>query len=423
MDADIIVTKLNESYLNVRCEKDIARELRDYFTLWIPGHEFSSEFRNHHWDGKIKLFNARSHTINVGLFKYLELFAEDFGYKMIYDSTINQIDYFTEELANPFINKLNLWAKGKPINTRDYQTKTFIHVLQYRRALILCPAASGKSLIIYLIIRHMLDKDYKGLVIVPRTSLVEQIYSDFQDYSSHDNFNVENYLHRIYEGMDKFTKKSLIISTWQSLYTMPPEYFWQFDYVIGDEAHEFVAKSLTYIMNSCINARYRIGLTGSLDDTKTHKLVLEGLFGPLKQMTTTNKLIEQGHLSKLEIKCILLKHPDEVCLKIKQEKDYRGEFEYLVENENRNRFIKNLALSLENNTLILYRLVKKHGMILYENILNSGKLGNKKVYFICGDTAVEDRETIRKLMEESNENIIIASYGTFSTGMRYTEPP
>ena len=186
---------------------------------------------------------------------------------------------------------------------RSHQRNAFIHAMQKRRALLLSPTSSGKSLIIYLLFRQLYEyQNLKGLIIVPTTSLVEQLYSDFDDYASFNDFNVEDKVHRIYQGKERYTNKPLTISTWQSLYKMPPEYFEQFDYVIGDEAHNFKAQSLTTIMTSCVNSKYRIGLTGTLDGTKTHKLVLEGLFGTVKTVTTTKELIDNNQISPLNIK-------------------------------------------------------------------------------------------------------------------------
>ena len=216
--------------------------------------------------------------------------------------------------------------------------------------------------------------------------------------------------------MSKNADKPLTISTWQSIYKMPEEYFHQFDYIIGDEAHLFKATSLVHILTSCINTKYRIGLTGTLDGTKTHKLVLEGLFGPTQKVTTTKELINKGQLSDFNIKCLILKHPDDICEKMTKE-PYQKELEYLILNEQRNKFIKNLALSLKQNTLILYQMVDKHGKILYNMIKNAEKIGNRKVFFVHGATDVDDRELIRKIMESEVDAIIVASYGTFSTGI------
>jgi len=208
----------------------------------------------------------------------------------------------------------------------------------------------------------------------------------------------------------------LTISTWQSLYNLPKEYFEQFDYVIGDEAHLFKAQSLATIMTSCINTKYRIGLTGTLDGTKTHKLVLEGLFGPVKKVITTKELIDNKQLATFEIKCLVLKHAEEDSKNLK-DKTYADEIQYLISCDKRNRFIKNLAVSMGTNTLVLYQMVAKHGQILYDMIRNTENIGERKVFFVHGGTETEDRENIRKIMEVENDAIVVASFGTFSTGI------
>jgi superfamily II DNA or RNA helicase len=242
--------------------------------------------------------------------------------------------------------------------------------------------------------------------------LVEQLYGDFGDYASESGFKNYMHVHRIYQGKEKTTDKAITISTWQSLYKMPPEYFHQFDYVIGDEAHLFKAQSLTSILTSCINAKYRIGLTGTLDGTKTHKLVLEGLFGPTKRVVTTKELIDKKQLSSFNIKCLVLKHSEEICQQMK-DKSYPDELKYLIESENRNRFIRNLAVSLTKNTLVLFQM-KKHGKLLYEMIKE--KAVGRKVFFVDGDVETEVREEIRRIMEVEDDAIFVASFGTTSTG-------
>ena len=417
VDSDLIVYKKNEVYATVECEKHLLRELSEYFTFMVPGYQFVPAFRNKIWDGKIRLFNLHTKTLYLGLLSYLNLFAEERQYKIEYVDNLDVEDEFPMYHAKKFADSLNLHSAGRPITANDHQLEAFVDAMQRRRALLLSPTASGKSLIIYLLFRQLLDfQGLKGLIIVPTTSLVEQLTSDFMDYSEMNGFDVQGNVHKIYQGKEKHSEKKLIISTWQSLYTLPPEYFEQFDYIIGDEAHLFKAQSLTTIMTSCINTKYRVGLTGTLDGTKTHKLVLEGLFGPVKQVITTDELIKKGHLSKFEIKCLVLKHDDEVC-QMMSESTYQEELQYLILNENRNKFIKNLAVSLGTNTLVLYQMVDKHGKILYDMIRNTEKIGNRKVFFVHGGTDTEDRENIRKIMETENDAIVVASFGTFSTGI------
>jgi len=413
-DNDIIVSKKDEVYVKITCEKSIAKELSEYFTFFVPGYQFVPAYRNRIWDGKIRLFNLQSSTLYQGLLHYFELFCEERQYKFELQDSLDFEDEYPLYHAKKFIESLNIHSNGNPIEVREHQIDAFIHAMQKRRALLVSPTASGKSLIIYLIFRQLFQyQKLKGLVIVPTTSLVEQLYSDFGDYN---DGTMEEYLHRIYQGKDKNTDKPLTISTWQSLYKMPKEYFEQFDYIIGDEAHNFKAQSLTTILTSCVNAKYRIGLTGTLDGTKTHKLVLEGLFGPVRQVTTTRELIDTQQVSDFEIKCLVLKHDDVISKELK-EKTYHDEIQYLISNEQRNKFIKNLAVSLGNNTLILYQMVEKHGEVLYNMIKDTKNLGNRKVFFVHGGTDTSDREDIRRIMEIEQNAIVVASFGTFSTGI------
>ena len=398
----VVITNVDEVYVHIKCSEGAAHELREHFTFQVPGYQFSPQFKAKLWDGKIRLFDLRTRHIYRGLVPYIAKFCEQIGYEWEYENEEYDEEFSIAE-AMEFSKSL-----GLPFEVRDYQIEAFVHAIRSRRSLLLSPTASGKSLIIYLIMRYINAK--KTLIIVPTISLVSQLAGDFADYG----FDSDTHVHRIFGGQDKHTDKPITISTWQSLYTLPKEYFRQFDVVIGDEAHLFKAKSLGQIMNALINAKYRIGTTGTLDGTKTHKLVLEGMFGTVRKVTTTKELMDQGHVADFEIKCLLLKYPDAVCQAAKSF-TYPQEIEYLILNQARNNFISNLALSLNNNTLILYQFVEKHGKPLYE-IINS-KAEGRKVFFVSGEVDGDAREEIRKIVETETDAIIIASFGTFSTGI------
>jgi len=232
------------------------------------------------------------------------------------------------------------------------------------------------------------------------------MYKDFEDYG----WDADSYCHRIYAGKDKTNEHPVTITTWQSVYKLERSFFEDYNVVIGDEAHLFKSKSLISIMTKLHHAKYRFGFTGTLDGTQTHKWVLEGLFGPSYKVTKTDELMRQGHLSQLDIQCIILKHPP-------QKFDvYNDEIEYLISHEQRNNFIKNLTLDLKGNTLVLYSRVEAHGAVLYEKINNSKRTG-RKAFFVHGGVDAEQRELIREITEEEDNAIIVASYGTFSTGI------
>ncbi len=403
---DLKLHKKNEAYIQFECDRNIAQELSDYFTFFVPGYQFTPAYKSRVWDGKIRLADLRTFTIYHGLVPYIEQFCKEREYTIEVDSAINTTENFSINEAEELISTLNL-----PHEVRDYQLKSFVHAVRNKRMLLLSPTASGKSLIIYLIVRYLQECDYKrGLLIVPTTSLVEQMYTDFKDYG----YDSEKFCHRQYAGKDKHTKMFLTITTWQSIYKNDKEYFEQFDFVLGDEAHQFKAKSLTTILSGCTNAKYRIGTTGTLDGTQTHKLVLEGLFGPVYRSTSTAELIEQGHLADFKIKCLVLKYPEALC-KEARNWDYNQEMEFIVRHQARNNFIKNLTMSLEGNTLVLFQFVEKHGKDLYALIKEHAK--KRHVFFVFGGTDTEIRESVRSITEKEKDAIIVASYGTFSTGV------
>lgn len=403
--SDIIVSKVNEVFIKLNCERSYSQEISDFFTFYVPNYQFVPAYRNRLWDGKIRLLDLRTNQLYYGLIPYLKKFCSERNYSIDFEPNVLLTENFSIKEANDFISKLQL-----TLSPRDYQLESFVHAIRNRRLLLLSPTASGKSFILYLILRYIQKECNKGLLIVPTTSLVEQMYSDFKSYGYDSDF----FCHRQYSGKEKHTNKFLTITTWQSIYNREKEYFEQFDFVLGDEAHQFKAKSLTTIMTGLTNTKYRIGCTGTLDGTQTHKLVLEGLFGPVLKVTTTKELMDKNQLSTLKIKCLILKYPEETC-KLARHWDYKKELDYIVGNKYRNIFIKNLVLSLKGNSLVLFQLVEKHGKLLYDLIQTETQ--NRKVFFIYGKTDVEVREQVRAITENETDAIIVASYGTFSTGI------
>jgi superfamily II DNA or RNA helicase len=256
--SDLILHKKNEAFIQVECDKGVAQELHSYFSFRVPGYQFVPAYKNKLWDGYIKLFSLKDFTIYHGLVHYIIKFCKERNYTYEVDDAILTTENFSLIEAVDFIRTLNL-----PFEPRDYQIKSFVNAVRNKRMLLLSPTASGKSLIIYLIVRWLQEKSYNsGLLIVPTTSLVEQMYKDFEDYG----YDSEQYCHRQYAGKEKNVDKFLTITTWQSIYKNDADYFEQFDFVFGDEAHQFKAKSLTSIMTKCVNASYRIGCTGTLSN-------------------------------------------------------------------------------------------------------------------------------------------------------------
>jgi superfamily II DNA or RNA helicase len=404
----LTITNVNESYVRIDCEESIAWELRDAFSFRPPGFQFVPSYKQKLWDGYLRLFNTLNRQIYRGLAPQVMEWATKRGYT--YDYADEDLDTsFSIEEANEYISKLN--PKHPP---RDYQLNAFVHAIRSKRKIVISPTGSGKSLLLYLVCNYLLKKGKRGLLIVPRSALVEQMYSDFEDYSVKNGKDMEKYCHRVYSGRDKESSKPIIISTWQSLQRMPKEYFAQFDYVICDEVHQAQAKALTDIVGKCVKAEYRLGVTGTLSGAKSHEWQLIGLFGQIYKATTSAELMKKKQLAELSIKCLLLKYGEEEC-KYMKSASYESEIKYIITNPARNTFITNLALSLEGNTLLLFNYVDLHGKVLYDSINSKVKEG-RKVFFIHGGTDVEDRERIRTIIEKESNAIIVGSVGVLSTG-------
>ncbi len=404
--ANVIIGKANEVFLRINAESHIQYELRDHFTFEVEGAKFMPQYRKRNWNGEIHLFDLRSKRIYIGLLDRIISFCERRGYTYTF---VDNEYYGTPFEVNEGISLqgvkdyMGAICKHKP---RNYQVEGVYDALRHNRKLLISPTASGKSLMIYSLVRYYVDKGEKILLVVPTTSLVEQMYKDFQDYG----WDSESYCHRIYAGKEKTNEFPVTITTWQSVHKLDRNFFTDYGVIIGDEAHLFKSKSLVSIMTKLEHAKYRYGFTGTLDGTQTHKWVLEGLFGPTYKVTRTDDLMKEGHLSKLDIQCLVLKHPPQKF------ETYQDEIEYLISHEQRNKFITNLTLDLKGNTLILYSRVETHGAILYEKI-NNNKQSDRKVFFVHGGVDADERELIREITERENNAIIVASYGTFSTGI------
>jgi superfamily II DNA or RNA helicase len=402
----LIISKKNEVYLIIEAEPHIYYELKDSFQFEVPNAKFSPSYKNKWWDGKIYLFNVNTREIYVGLLDKIIQYCKDYNHtyefkdNKFYGLPFEINENISSEGVKDYVTSI---SKHTP---RDYQIKGIYEALYHNRKVIVSPTASGKSLMIYSLVRYYTEKENNILIIVPTTSLVSQLYKDFVDYG----WNAEEHCHLIYSGKEKEDTKEVYISTWQSLYKMQKKYFEKFNCVIVDECHTAKAKSIVSIMTKLCDAKYRFGFTGTLDGIEVNKWVLEGLFGPSYKIVKTDELMQKGHLAKLDIKVLLLKHlPQRFEL-------FEDEIQYLINHQKRNNFIKNLALDLKGNTLILFARVEGHGQPLYE-LINSSKTDDRQVFFVHGGVNTEERELVREITERENNAIIVASYGTFSTGI------
>ena len=392
-----------QTYISVRTnDRGIVRELAEHFTFKVPGYQFMPAYKRGMWSGDIQLYNQRTGLIYYGLLSKVEQFCKSNNYDYTIDSELQP----NTDINLAEITKLINESITADIQIRDYQITAVFNAIQTNRRLLVSPTGSGKSLVIYAI-QHYYNA--KTLIVVPSTALCSQLAGDFIEY----NNQYSDTIHKVYEGSPKQTDKRITIATWQSLYKQPKEFFDQFGCVICDEAHLAKASSITSIMEKLTKCKYKFGLTGTLDGTPTNKLVLEGLFGPVYEVTTTSKLIEQKHLANFSIKCITIDY-DDTQKQLCKTMTYGDELDMIISNTKRNKLITNLACSVEGNTLVLFQFVEKHGKILYDLIKNNT---DRPVYFIHGKVSGDDRNDMRKIVEQQDNAIIVASVQTFSTGI------
>ena len=206
-----------------------------------------------------------------------------------------------------------------------------------------------------------------------------------------------------------------MLTTWQSTFKLSQQWCNQFDVVISDEAHLAKASSQTAMFEKMTEVKYRIGTTGTIDNTQISQLQLEGILGPVHRVITTKELMDSNRVVNLSIKCLLLNYPEDIR-KVMCSAKYQAEMDYIISNEKRNKFIVNLAIQQSGNTLILFQFVEKHGKVLQKMIIDKID-SNRTVYYISGETATEEREAIRHKAEKDQNAIILASFGTMSTGV------
>lgn len=400
---DVRIYSKDESLVKIDCEPSILQEISERYTFAVPNAKFMPAYQAGQWDGKIRLVSYMERTAPKGLVPSIASFCREENYKVGFDQSFRRfkesfdVDYDSYKL---------------PFTPHDHQKEAIEHCLAKKRALLLSATSSGKSLMLYIMSRMLIDK--KVIIITPRVSLVTQLYSDFEEYSENNEFDVESNVHKIYSGQDKVTDKPITITTWQSVYKMPKKFFEQFDVVMADEVHEFEAKSCSSIMSKATNAFYRFGFTGTLEDSKTHELSLIGMFGPIKRVSDTADLMEKGIVTDMEVRAFILKYGKDESNEVKK-LNYKDEVDYIIAHKKRNNLIKEIARRSKGNSLVLVRYVEKHGQVLYD--MMNEDLDGKEVYFVHGGTDVDMREHIRKLMEKKSNIVVIASIQIFSTGI------
>lgn len=409
----IKIEKLNEVFAKLEFDDPgMEMTIDDEFAYYKPNFYFSSAYKAKLWDGKLHAYNKKNQTIYLNhidhLIKICKKYNEKYEFNNFeYPLKINPIP--EQEISNFLENDINI-----PYDPFEHQKNLLLGALMSKRMIALSPTASGKSYALYLYIKYLIDVygiKQKILLLVPQISLVYQMENDFKNYETKENKKLD--IHLILGGKEKNSNSQIYISTWQSIYKLEQNYFEQFKVLIVDEVHRATAQSLVKIAEKCINADYRLGVTGTLENSVVHSFVLEGIIGKIFKITNTFELIQKKILSELMIYNIILKYSKKDSHLFNS---YSDEYNWIMDNVKRNLYIvKILTKNFDKNILILFTRIK-HGKFLEEKIREEIN-GKKEIFYIDGETSVDQREEIRKKMENGKNHILIASTGCYSTGI------
>lgn len=407
----IKILPINETKVRIQTDLGTLQEIADSFKFRVDGYKHMPSYKMGFFDGYIRLVDLRFGTIPKGLIPDLLRWSNERDYEIEVD----------ESIVKPFKERIEFSWQDLQLGfgPRDYQEDAVTRCLAKKRQIILASTGAGKSLIIYANIRALETVcERKILLIVPSISLVDQMYGDFKDYSKNDADWDVSCVHKIYGGEEKQTRKHIVISTWQSLQNIKDdEYFQQFDAVLFDEVHTCVGKVVASIMDKCTNAFYRFGFTGTLSESKTNEMQLKALFGPVHRVTNTKDLMDRGLLADLKIKVIILKYFSEYLTDMANAKGftYKQEMDLLCMQDTRNNFISKLVATRQNNTLVLFQFVEKHGKPLERKLRFYCE--GKQIHLVYGGTEAEQRERVRQICETHNNVVILASYGVYQQGI------
>ncbi len=397
-NVDVTIEYVNELKCKVIASKEILYSLRDEYSFFVDGYKFNPKYKSGMWDGKIYMLDNKG-LIYTGLLKSLLKTCKSKGLTI----KVNDIHkYMPSKIDESVIDNLLSYFK---LTAFDYQLKSIKEALEKRKLLILSPTSSGKSFICAALYRYCIDNNIPLLITVPSTSLVEQLYSDFEEYMADDHI-VSDHVAKLYSGQEKNPTHQVIISTWQSLMNKEPEWFSKFNFYICDEAHCAASVEVSKIIDNLSYCQYRIGLTGTLSGAEMHELEMQARFGDIFKMVSTRELIDRGIVTDIEIKMQQLKYESHVTDHFyKYSKDYNGkinyqkEVDFIINLDIRNKYIIDLANSLNTTTLMLFNKIEDHGKKLLEELNNVAVKNLKKVYYIAGSIKPKEREKIRKALD------------------------
>ncbi len=409
----------NKKFLVIdSCTELEYEQLKSSLTKKIEGWRFHPLVKKKVWDGNISFI--KRNKIPAGLWKEVIDICKQYDYQFTLNGITDIFDTsIDEEIFKAWVDEFFAKSEIKP---RDYQIDAAIKILKYRRCLAELATSAGKTLISFMVVAYMMEQlgKKKILMIVPNVSLVVQASGDFEEYNKG---RVPIKIQQIYAGVKLRKSSNVVIGTYQSLTKKDEEYFSQFDAVFVDETHKAKANSIQKIMDKCWHCDYRFGLSGTNPKRGTvNRLSLMSAMGPLVTQVKAAHLQEEGHIAKCKVLQIHMEYATDAQKEAfsslsknpyDRQKLFSLEQNFINESEKRLDFVCQVIKKSTSNSLVLFHKIA-YGEKLYKKLRT---ITDKKVYYVDGSVKSDFREEFKKRMEKNDDVIIVASYGTFSTGI------
>ena len=406
------------------------------YAIHPPNYQYDPRFQNRRftrYDGKVHLFKKEIGVLPLGLVQEaIELLnINGFNVKISNSISLNFLnDKYDESSIDRFIEEFT----NKKFKPHYFQIDALKAAIKHKRILFESPTGSGKSLIIYLVVRYLMwlhrNDDFRFLIMVPSITLVGQIFKDFKVDYGWDKLDDKVGIYHSDGLPDEYLRetltKQIMISTYQSvdkLLAKDNTFNDKFNFVLLDEAHKAKKESkvIVKLLNSCKNAEYRFGLTGTIPKNDLFEKTLEGCFGKKNVLVETKELQDNGILSKCRVVKVEIPYTVESVKFMKTTKvKYDEEVELVRLNKSKlysiSKLIKNGKITPTENTLILCNGIENGEL---DDIVNHLKKyhPNFDVEVIHGKIKAKERDRIINSMGERQGVIIVATYSTMSTGV------
>ena len=418
----------NQWLILAQCTEEVEKKQVELsLTKKIHNWYFHPLVKKKIWDGSINFIDKRGPfwKIPIGLWSEVLEIGKEYGYEFHIEGIENL--FLTDLKLEDFKSWVDEFFKDSEIEPREYQIEAAWKIVKFRYSVSEIATSSGKTLISFMIFAFLKSQGYirKFLMIVPSTNLVIQGTEDFEDYGIDQ---IGSKIQQIGGGSKMREGCDVVIGTFQSLVKKDREYFEEFDAVFIDEAHHTNSTSIKKIMSNCMHTGWRFGLTGTLTKRgSADHLTIQQYLGPVLVEISPDFLFRNNYATPVAIKIVILdwlssEYKDKLAeLKSSSEKMegndlYNLERKLVISNKARLNYIVDFINKTSKNSLVLFQSVKdEYGRNIWNGIRETNS--TKEAFYVDGDTNEQLREEYKSRMETGENKVLIATYGTFSTGI------